>query len=72
MSPFQNADKIKKPLLLIHGADDNNSGTFPLQASKASFMCMRVRLCGSAILDFVQYEMQLLCWPPSSRATELG
>lgn len=38
MSPFQNADKIKKPLLLIHGADDNNSGTFPLQASTASFM----------------------------------
>ena len=26
MSPFQNADKIKKPLLLIHGADDNNTG----------------------------------------------
>ena len=32
MSPFQNADLIKKPLLLIHGADDNNTGTFPLQA----------------------------------------
>ena len=28
---MQNADRIKKPLLLIHGADDNNSGTFPLQ-----------------------------------------
>lgn len=26
MSPFQNADKIKKPLLLLHGADDNNTG----------------------------------------------
>jgi fermentation-respiration switch protein FrsA (DUF1100 family) len=26
MSPFQNADKIRKPLLLIHGADDNNTG----------------------------------------------
>lgn len=31
MSPFQNADLIKKPLLLIHGAADNNTGTFPLQ-----------------------------------------
>jgi hypothetical protein len=26
MSPFMQADKIKKPLLLIHGEDDNNPG----------------------------------------------
>ena len=28
------ADKIKKPLLLIHGEDDDNSGTFPLQSER--------------------------------------
>lgn len=26
MSPFNAADKIKKPLLLIHGEEDNNTG----------------------------------------------
>ena len=31
MSPFTHADKIKKPLLLIHGEADNNTGTFPMQ-----------------------------------------
>ncbi|MRW93827.1 prolyl oligopeptidase family serine peptidase [Duganella sp. FT80W] len=34
MSPFNNADKIKDALLLIHGADDSNSGTFPLQSER--------------------------------------
>jgi dipeptidyl aminopeptidase/acylaminoacyl peptidase len=34
MSPFMHADKIKKPLLLIHGENDNNSGTFPLQSER--------------------------------------
>ena len=29
LSPFQFAHKIKQPLLLIHGAADNNPGTFP-------------------------------------------
>ena len=29
MSPFSYADKIKTPLLLIHGEADNNTGTFP-------------------------------------------
>ena len=28
------ADKINEPLLLIHGENDNNSGTFPLQSSR--------------------------------------
>ncbi len=27
MSPFMHADRIKKPLLLIHGEEDNNAGT---------------------------------------------
>lgn len=34
MSPFQNADKMKTPLLLIHGEDDNNSGTYPMQSER--------------------------------------
>jgi dipeptidyl aminopeptidase/acylaminoacyl peptidase len=28
------ADKITKPLLLIHGEADNNSGTFPIQSER--------------------------------------
>jgi len=34
MSPFMHADKMKHPLLLIHGVADNNSGTFPLQSER--------------------------------------
>jgi dipeptidyl aminopeptidase/acylaminoacyl peptidase len=34
MSPFYHADKIKTPLLLIHGEADNNPGTFPMQSER--------------------------------------
>lgn len=34
MSPFMHADKMKSPLLLIHGEADNNSGTYPLQSTR--------------------------------------
>jgi dipeptidyl aminopeptidase/acylaminoacyl peptidase len=34
MSPFMHAKKINEPLLLIHGADDNNPGTFPIQTER--------------------------------------
>ncbi|HLP92392.1 MAG TPA: prolyl oligopeptidase family serine peptidase [Saprospiraceae bacterium] len=34
VSPFNYADQIKKPLLLIHGEADNNSGTFPIQSER--------------------------------------
>ncbi len=34
VSPFMHADKIKSPLLLIHGENDNNSGTFPIQSQR--------------------------------------
>ena len=34
MSPFFVADKIKTPLLLIHGAEDPNPGTFPMQSER--------------------------------------
>jgi dipeptidyl aminopeptidase/acylaminoacyl peptidase len=34
MSPFMTADKMKTPLLLIHGEADNNPGTFTLQSER--------------------------------------
>ena len=34
MSPFSYADKIKTPLLLIHGDSDDNQGTFPINSER--------------------------------------
>lgn len=34
MSPFTFADRIKAPILLIHGSADDNSGTFPIQSER--------------------------------------
>src|SRR6185295_15724500 len=34
MSPFWYADKIKDPILLMHGEADDNSGTFPIQSER--------------------------------------
>lgn len=34
MSPFFKADQIDTPLLMYHGGDDNNSGTFPIQSRR--------------------------------------
>jgi len=34
MSPFFNADHIDSPLLMYHGAQDNNSGTFLIQSER--------------------------------------
>lgn len=34
MSPFMTANKMKKPMLLIHGDADNNPGTFTLQTER--------------------------------------
>ncbi|MEO0900027.1 MAG: prolyl oligopeptidase family serine peptidase [Bacteroidota bacterium] len=34
MSPFMHAEKMKTPLLLIHGMEDNNSGTYPMQSER--------------------------------------
>ena len=34
MSPFMHADKMKTPLLLVHGKADNNSGTYPMQSER--------------------------------------
>jgi dipeptidyl aminopeptidase/acylaminoacyl peptidase len=34
MSPFSFADKIKTPILLIHGEADDNPGTFPINSER--------------------------------------
>ncbi|MBS3768545.1 MAG: S9 family peptidase [Candidatus Cloacimonetes bacterium] len=34
MSPFMYADQVNEPLLLIHGEQDTNSGTFPMQSER--------------------------------------
>ncbi|QEL14439.1 S9 family peptidase [Limnoglobus roseus] len=34
MSPFNNVTKINEPILLIHGAADDNPGTFPVQSER--------------------------------------
>ncbi|MET0857291.1 MAG: prolyl oligopeptidase family serine peptidase [Telluria sp.] len=54
MSPFNNADKIKDALLLIHGEQDNNTGTFPIQ-SERMFQAMK-GLGGTARLVMLPNE----------------
>ncbi|MCU0570096.1 MAG: prolyl oligopeptidase family serine peptidase [Oculatellaceae cyanobacterium Prado106] len=34
MAPFTHAGKIQAPLLLIHGANDSNTGTYPIQTER--------------------------------------
>jgi len=34
VSPFMHADKIKTPILFVHGENDNNPGTFPIQSQR--------------------------------------
>ena len=34
MSAFMHADAINEPVLLTHGIEDNNSGTFPIQSER--------------------------------------
>jgi dipeptidyl aminopeptidase/acylaminoacyl peptidase len=34
MSPFNYANRINEPILLIHGEADDNSGTFPIQSER--------------------------------------
>jgi dipeptidyl aminopeptidase/acylaminoacyl peptidase len=50
MSPFTYADSIKAPVLLIHGMNDDNSGTFPVQSER-----MYAALKGNgAVVRYVQ------------------
>ncbi len=54
MSPFNYADKIRAPLLLIHGDADNNPGTFTLQSERL-FQAVK-GLGGTARLVLLPYE----------------
>ncbi|MFQ5790714.1 MAG: prolyl oligopeptidase family serine peptidase [Acidobacteriota bacterium] len=54
MSPFFQADHIDTPLLLYHGADDNNSGTFPIQSER--LMQALTGLGKTAVLYIYPYE----------------
>ncbi|CAL9149877.1 unnamed protein product, partial [Musa hybrid cultivar] len=53
MSPFMSANKIKKPILLIHGEEDNNSGTLTMQSDRF-FNALKGHgaLCRLVILPF--------------------
>lgn len=54
MSPFTHAQKINEPMLMIHGIDDNNTGTFPIQSERL-FQAMK-GLGGTARLVMLPYE----------------
>lgn len=54
MSPFTHADKIKTPILMIHGQMDNNSGTFPIQSERL-FQAIK-GTGGTARLVLLPYE----------------
>ncbi|MGA2148945.1 MAG: prolyl oligopeptidase family serine peptidase [Bryobacteraceae bacterium] len=54
MSPFMYADKIKAPILLIHGEADDNDGTFPIQSAR---MYEAIRGNGGTVrLVFLPFE----------------
>ncbi len=54
MSPFTYANKINEPILMIHGMDDNNSGTFPIQSERL-YQAIK-GLGGTARLVMLPYE----------------
>jgi dipeptidyl aminopeptidase/acylaminoacyl peptidase len=54
MSPFFKADQINTPLLMYHGADDNNTGTFPIQSER--MMMALTGLGKTAVLYMYPYE----------------
>jgi dipeptidyl aminopeptidase/acylaminoacyl peptidase len=54
MSPFNYADQINEPLLLLHGEADNNQGTFPIQSER---LYQAVRGNGGIVrLTFLPFE----------------
>ncbi|GGD52740.1 prolyl oligopeptidase family serine peptidase [Erythrobacter arachoides] len=54
LSPFMAADQINEPLLMVHGTNDSNSGTFPEQ-SERMFAAVR-GTGGTARLVMLPYE----------------
>jgi dipeptidyl aminopeptidase/acylaminoacyl peptidase len=54
MSPFFKADQINTPLLMYHGGDDNNTGTWPMQSER--FIHALTSLGKKAVLYVYPYE----------------
>ncbi|NKB89079.1 MAG: prolyl oligopeptidase family serine peptidase [Acidobacteria bacterium] len=54
MSPFFHADHLDTPLLMYHGGDDNNTGTFPIQSRR--FMQALQGLDKNAVLYEYPFE----------------
>ena len=54
ISPFFTADQINTPLLMYHGGDDNNTGTWPIQSER--FMEALVNLGKDAVLYVYPFE----------------
>jgi dipeptidyl aminopeptidase/acylaminoacyl peptidase len=54
MSPFSYADKIKTPILLIHGEMDDNTGTYPINSERL-FAAIKGH-GGTARLVWLPYE----------------
>lgn len=54
MSPFSYADRIKTPILLIHGDSDDNPGTFPINSERL-FNAIK-GFGGTARFVFLPYE----------------
>ncbi len=54
MSPFFKADQINTPLLMYHGADDNNTGTYPVQSER--LMMALTGLGKTAVLYMYPFE----------------
>lgn len=54
MSPFFLADQIDTPLLMYHGADDNNTGTWPIQSER--MIHALTALGKTAVLYLYPYE----------------
>jgi dipeptidyl aminopeptidase/acylaminoacyl peptidase len=54
MSPFFHAEKINEPMLMLHGKEDPNSGTFPMQ-SERMFAALK-GLGGNARLVMLPHE----------------
>jgi dipeptidyl aminopeptidase/acylaminoacyl peptidase len=54
MMPFAVADKINEPILMTHGINDNNSGTFPIQSER---MYMALKGHGATV-EYVQLPFE--------------
>ena len=54
VSPFAHAEEVTEPILLIHGEDDPNSGTYPMQ-SKRFYQALKGN-GGTAKLVVLPYE----------------